>query len=65
METPTISHKIFETKNKDKDSKYFKTDCLQDFILYYVSLLTVKFVKKSHVWTRICFIFLKNVLKQP
>ena len=27
-------------------------------------LLTPEFVKNSHVWTRIYFIFLKNVLKK-
>ena len=29
-----------------------------------MSLLPTKFVKKSHIWGKIYFIFLKNVLKQ-
>ena len=47
-----------------KVSKYYETDCLQNFILLSVLLLTTKFVKNSHIWARIFFIFLKNVLKQ-
>ena len=29
-----------------------------------MALLTAKFVKNSHIWPRIYFIFLKNVLKE-
>ena len=39
-------------------------NCLQNFLLLFMSLLTAKFVKNSHIWARIYFIFLKNVLKQ-
>ena len=30
-------------------SKYYKNDCLQNVLLHYISLLTAKFVKKSHI----------------
>ena len=30
-----------------------------------MSLLTAKFVEKSHIWVRIYFIFLKNVVEKP
>ena len=39
-------------------------NCLQNFLLLFMSLLTAKSVKNSHIWARIYFIFLKNVLKQ-
>ena len=47
-----------------KLSKYYENDCLQNFLLLFMSLLTAKFVKNSHIWARVYFIFLKNVLKQ-
>ena len=47
-----------------KVSKYYENDCLQNFLLHFMSLLTAKFVKNSHIWARIYFNFLKNVLKQ-
>ena len=34
------------------------------FSFVFMSLLTAKFVKKSHIEARIYFIILKNVLKQ-
>ena len=30
-------------------SKYYENDCLQKFILLFMSLLTAEFVKRSHV----------------
>ena len=44
--------------------KYYVNDCLQNFLLHNMSLLTAKFVKNSRVQARIYFIFLRNVLKQ-
>ena len=44
-------------------SKY-ENDGLQNFLLHYMSLLTANFIKNSHAYARIYFIFLKNVLKQ-
>ena len=45
-------------------SKYYEKDCLQIFLLLFMSLLPTKFVKNSHIWGKIYFIFLKNMLKQ-
>ena len=45
-------------------SKYYGKDCLQIFLLLFMSFLPTKFVKNSHIWVKIYFIFLKNVLKQ-
>ena len=45
-------------------SKYYVNDCLQNFVLLFISLLPTKFVKNSHIWSKIYLIFLKNVLKQ-
>ena len=45
-------------------SKYYEKDCLQIFLFLFMSLLPTKFVKNSHIWSKIYFIFLKNVLKQ-
>ena len=47
-----------------KVSKYYENDCLQNFLLLFMSLLTAKFVKNSHILARIYFISLKNALKQ-
>ena len=47
-----------------KVSKYYESDFLQIFLLLFMSLLTAPIVKSSHIWARIYFIFLKNVLKQ-
>ena len=47
--------------NHQKVSKYFKYDCLQNFILLFMSLLTV-WIVKSNSLAGICFIFLKDVL---
>ena len=32
-----------------KVSKYYETDCLQNFLLLFMFLLTTKFVKNSHI----------------
>ena len=32
-----------------KFSKYYETDCLQDFLLFFMFLLTTQFVKNSHI----------------
>ena len=45
-------------------SKYYKTDCLQYFLLVFTFLLTAKFVKNSHIYARMFFIVLKSVPKQ-
>ena len=45
-------------------SKYYERDCLQIFLLLLMSLFEIKFVKNSHIWSRIYLIFLKNVLKE-
>ena len=45
-------------------SKYYEKDCLQIFLSLFRSLLATKFVKNSHIWDKIYFIFLKYVLKQ-
>ena len=45
-------------------SKYYGKDCPQIVLLLLMSLLPTKFVKNSHIWDKIYFIFLKNVLKQ-
>ena len=40
--------------------KYYEHDCLQNFLLLYMSLLTALIVKNSHILARIYFIFLKK-----
>ena len=44
--------------------KYYEKNCLQNFYFLFMSLLAAKFIKKSHMYTRVYFIFLKNILKQ-
>ena len=44
--------------------KYYKDNCLQKFLLFFMSLLTSPFAKNSHNYVGIYFISLKNVLKQ-
>ena len=60
------SHNLWEKENlvKGKVSKYYETDCLQRFVLLFMFPLTTKFVKNSHIWARISFLFLKSVLKK-
>ena len=33
----------------EKVSKYYEIDCLQNFLFLFMPLLTIKFVKKSHI----------------
>ena len=47
-----------------KVSTYYENDYLESFLLLFMCLLTAKFVKNSHIWARIYFIFLNNALKQ-
>ena len=48
----------------EKVPKYYKTDFLQNFLFFFMFLLTTKFVKNSHFWGIGFFIFLQNVLKE-
>ena len=43
--------------------KIYEKDCLQIFIFLFMSLLPTKFVKNSHIWSKIYFIFLKKYAK--
>ena len=45
-------------------SKYYETDCLQNFILLFMLLLTTKFVKTIIFRIEFCLSCEKNVLKQ-
>ena len=45
-------------------SKYYENDSLKNFLLVFMSLIRTKFVRNSHIWAKIYFIFLENVLKQ-
>ena len=45
-------------------SKYYENEYLQNYILLFMSLLTIKSIKNSHIKARIYFTFLKNILKQ-
>ena len=47
-----------------KFSKYYENDCLQNFLSLFMFLSTAKVLKNSHILGRICFIFLKAILKQ-
>ena len=47
-----------------KVSKYYENDCLPNFLLLFLFLLTAKFVKNYHIWAKLCVIFLKSALKQ-
>ena len=44
--------------------KDYENDCLQSFLLHFMSLLTTRFVKNCHIWAGIYFMFLKKILKQ-
>ena len=63
---PTFFHLWWIQKlvKDGKVSKYYQTDCLQNFSLLLMILLTAKLVQNNHNYARIFFIFLKNVLKQ-
>ena len=47
-----------------KTSKTYENDCLQNFLLLFMSILEVPNVKNSHIWARVYFVFLKDNLKQ-
>ena len=47
-----------------KVSKLYDHDCLQNFLLLFMSFLTAFIGKNSHISAGIYFIFLKNVLYQ-
>ena len=48
----------------EKVSKYYENDCLQNLLSLFMSLLTAKFVRNSHIDARIYFFFLKNVVRK-
>ena len=49
--------------NHQKVSKYYEHDCLlENFILLFMSLLTVLIVKSSHILAGIYFVFLSTAL---
>ena len=50
--------------NHQKVWKYYKHDCLQNFLLLFISLLTALTIKNSHIVAGIYFIFL-NKLPRP
>ena len=54
----------YDLAKHQKVSKYYENDCLKNFLLLFMSLLIVKFIKNSHILARIYFIFLKKTLKQ-
>ena len=43
-----------------KVSKYYENDCLKKFVWLFMPLLTTRIVKKSRVYARIFFFFLKR-----
>ena len=56
---------LFNLLNHQKVSKYYEYDCLNNFLLLFMSLLSSFAVKSSHILTGIYFIFLKkNILDQ-
>ena len=64
---PWLSFHLWSKENlvrHRKVSKYYEIDCLQGFALRFMLLLAVIFVKNSHIYVRIGFTILKNVLKQ-
>ena len=46
--------------NYQKLWKYYEHDCLQNFLLLFMFLLTALIVKNIHILAGIYFIFLKN-----
>ena len=50
--------------NHQRVSNYYEQDCLQNFLLFFMSLLTALIVKNSHILAVIYFTFLKYVLNQ-
>ena len=45
-------------------AKCYENDCLQNFRLHFVSLITAGFLNKSEIKIEIRFFLLKNFLKQ-
>ena len=43
-----------------KVSEYYDHDCLRNFLLLFISLLTASIVRNSHLLAGIYFIFLKE-----
>ena len=60
------SFHLWWKENLVKHQKVSKhvNDCLQNFVLLFMSWWTAKFVKNSHIYARIYFVFLNIVLKQ-
>ena len=50
--------------NYQKVSKCYENDSLQNFLLFFASLLTALIVRNNHILAGYFFIFLKNVLNQ-
>ena len=48
----------------EKSQKNYETDCLQNFVLLLMFLLTTNFFKNSHIDPIIFFIFFKSVLNK-
>ena len=44
--------------------KYYVQDCVQNFLLFFMCLLTAPIVKNRHILAGIYFIFLTNVLDE-
>ena len=66
----TNTHALFhllcneELRKYQNFSKRYDHDCLQNFLLLFLGLLTVPIVKKNNTLTGIYFIFLKNAMYQ-
>ena len=62
---PSFNSWLKETVVKRQEvSKYYENDCLQNFLLRFMSLLKANFVKNIHIWARIYFLLAKNLLQQ-
>ena len=47
-----------------RSPKFYENDSLQNFLLPFMFLLTAKFARDTHIWIRIFFFVVKNLLKQ-
>ena len=54
---------VFHLVKHQKVPQYYFHDCLKNFILLFMSLLTAPVVKNSYIYAIIYLIFIKNVLK--
>ena len=62
---PSFNSWLKETVVKRQEvSKYYENDCLQNFLLRFMSLLKANFVKNIHIWARIYFLLAKSLLQQ-